>query len=429
MLRHALQRRSASSLRTVQEVDYVIVGGGSAGCVLANRLSADASTSVLLVETGPTDRGLFDSIRLAMPALLPANLIDDRYNWNYATEPQHHLNGRRLHACWAARRLSTRCFTTGAMHWTTTTGSRPGPTGGATRTACRTSRRLKPIRGGDGPLHVTRRLQRDQPLYQCSSMLRCRRDTRSRKTLRIPTGRRGVVGPHDPEWAEMQRLGCVLDGERAGSAELDGSYGYVREQSGVEVEVEPAKASTKGEPPNKLLRAAKKVILSATIADAVWCGRRRALERGWCARGAPPPHGRAEHGGAPWWRGWGFSGSSPRLALGHRHTLKRGFLRSAPGKRHPDLKWQFLPGASDEDRQPLRDGHAMMLHCTPLRATSRGYIKLRSANPREHPIIQPNYLATENDRVDMRNGVRLTRQVLQQQAFDAYRGEAISPAE
>ncbi|KAF1782906.1 Aldehyde dehydrogenase, glutamic acid active site [Phytophthora cactorum] len=70
-----------------------------------------------------------------------------------------------------------------------------------------------------------------------------------------------------------------------------------------------------------------------------------------------------------------------------------------------------------------------MLHCTPLRATSRGYIKLRSANPRDRPVIQPNYLATETDRVDMRNGVRLTREVLKQRAFDEYRGEAISPTD
>jgi choline dehydrogenase len=71
----------------------------------------------------------------------------------------------------------------------------------------------------------------------------------------------------------------------------------------------------------------------------------------------------------------------------------------------------------------------MMLHCTSLRATSRGFIKLRSSNPRENPVIQPNYLATENDRVDMRNGVPLTREVLKQRAFDEYRGDAVSPAD
>ncbi|EEY61587.1 choline dehydrogenase, mitochondrial precursor [Phytophthora infestans T30-4] len=126
------------------------------------------------------------------------------------------------------------------------------------------------------------------------------------------------------------------------------------------------------------------------------------------------------------WMGIQWLVSKTRMGTSS-HIEAGGFFRSASGKRHPDLKWQFLPGASDEDRQLLRDGHAMMLHCTALRATSRGYIKLRSANPRDSPAIQPNYLATESDRVDMRNGVRLTREVLMQQALDEYRGEAISP--
>ncbi|KAF4040448.1 Aldehyde dehydrogenase family [Phytophthora infestans] len=126
------------------------------------------------------------------------------------------------------------------------------------------------------------------------------------------------------------------------------------------------------------------------------------------------------------WMGIQWLVSKTRMGTSS-HIEAGGFFRSASGKRHPDLKWQFLPGASDEDRQLLRDGHAMMLHCTALRATSRGYIKLRSANPRDSPVIQPNYLATESDRVDMRNGVRLTREVLMQQALDEYRGEAISP--
>ena len=75
------------------EYDYIIVGGGSAGCVLANRLSADPHVKVLLLEAGPRDR----TWKIHMPAALTYNLCDSRYNWFYETEPQAHMNGRRLY--------------------------------------------------------------------------------------------------------------------------------------------------------------------------------------------------------------------------------------------------------------------------------------------------------------------------------------------
>src|SRR5207302_2696864 len=73
--------------------DYVIVGAGSAGCVLANRLSADPDIKVLLLEAGPKDTGW----KIHMPAALTYNLRDDRFNWYYETAPQPHLDGRRLY--------------------------------------------------------------------------------------------------------------------------------------------------------------------------------------------------------------------------------------------------------------------------------------------------------------------------------------------
>jgi choline dehydrogenase len=75
------------------EYDYIIVGGGSAGCVLANRLSADPSTRVLLLEAGRRDL----TWKIHMPAALVYNLTDTRYNWFYETEPQEHMNRRRMY--------------------------------------------------------------------------------------------------------------------------------------------------------------------------------------------------------------------------------------------------------------------------------------------------------------------------------------------
>ena len=80
-------------MRSGAEFDYIIVGAGSAGCVLANRLSADPSVRVLVLEAGPWDRGW----KIHMPAALTYNLMNDRYNWYYKTEPQRHLDDRQLY--------------------------------------------------------------------------------------------------------------------------------------------------------------------------------------------------------------------------------------------------------------------------------------------------------------------------------------------
>ena len=76
--------------------DYVIVGGGSAGCVLAARLSEDAECEVLLVEAGPSD-SRFDSWKIEIPAALRRNLIDDKYNWHFHSVAQPNLNGRKIY--------------------------------------------------------------------------------------------------------------------------------------------------------------------------------------------------------------------------------------------------------------------------------------------------------------------------------------------
>ncbi|KAG2520605.1 hypothetical protein BBO99_00007509 [Phytophthora kernoviae] len=483
MLRHSLwsslpQRRALSSLSITaktKEFDYVVVGGGSAGCVLANRLSADSSNSVLLLETGPSDRGLTDSIRLAMPGMLPVNFVDDRYNWDYMTEPQKHLNGRRL--SWPRGRVLGGSSSINAMIYSRghVLDYEDWQAAGAYgwgyadclpyfRKAQTHALGANDYRGDDGPLQVTRRTQPDQPLFQAfidaavqagypftDDVNGYQQEGVGWLDLTIHKGERSSASAAYLTQSVLDRENLtVLTGSFVNKILFEG-------KKAVGVEVEPHQVSTKEAPTQ--IRAMKEVILSSGAINSPQLlmlsgvGDAQHLKE----VGVPVVHhlpavgqNMEDHLGAYLhvtckkpitlyhstphfphkmaWIGiqWLASRSGPGISS---HIEAGGFFRSAPGKRRPDVKWQFVPGATDERRQVLRDGHAMMLHCATLRATSRGFIKLRSADPRESPIIQPNYLDTESDRVNLRNSVRLTREVLAQEAFEEFRGDAISPTE
>jgi len=108
------------------------------------------------------------------------------------------------------------------------------------------------------------------------------------------------------------------------------------------------------------------------------------------------------------------------------HLESGGFIRSRAGVQHPDIQYHFLPGALAGQLDP-GGCHAFQVHASTMRATSRGHMALQSADPFMPPLIDPNYLSTQQDIDDFRAAVRLTREIVEQPAFDAYRGDPISP--
>ena len=117
-----------------------------------------------------------------------------------------------------------------------------------------------------------------------------------------------------------------------------------------------------------------------------------------------------------------------RKGLGVTCGLEAGaFIRSRPGVEHPDIQLHFVPFlVSNHGRDP-GEFHGFQFHTCFLRPTSRGSIKLKSRDPKDHPLIDPNYLATELDRVGMRDCVKTNREIVNQSSFDPYRGEAVNP--
>jgi len=109
------------------------------------------------------------------------------------------------------------------------------------------------------------------------------------------------------------------------------------------------------------------------------------------------------------------------------HFESCGFIRSRSGIKYPDIQYHFFPLAVRYDGKSMVQGHGFQAHVSPMRSKSRGSITLRSSDPREAPAIRFNYMSHEDDWIEMRAGVRLTREIFQQAAFDPYRGDEIAP--
>ena len=109
------------------------------------------------------------------------------------------------------------------------------------------------------------------------------------------------------------------------------------------------------------------------------------------------------------------------------HFEAGGFIRSHAGVEHPDLQYHFLPIAASYDGSSSQPGHGFQAHVGPMRPTSRGSVTLRSADPRQAPAIRFNYLQTEQDRLEFRTGIKLTREIFAQRAFDPFRGPELAP--
>ena len=103
------------------------------------------------------------------------------------------------------------------------------------------------------------------------------------------------------------------------------------------------------------------------------------------------------------------------------------FLRSRPGVEYPDIQYHFLPIAVRYDGQAAAEGHGFQAHVGPMRSPSRGAVTLRSADPKDDPKIFFNYMSEEQDWIDFRHCIRLTREIFGQAAFDPFRGKEIQP--
>ena len=441
--------------------DYIIIGAGSAGCVLANRLSEDSDVRVQLIETGPADR----SWMLQMPAAFSRPLMSDRFNWAYRTQPELYMDNRvmdcpRGRVIGGSSSINGMCYVRGHAadydRWAEQTGDSDWSYANCLPYFKKCDSRksgANDYHGGDGPLVVTTPPCKN-PLHQAF----------------IEAGiQAGYGGTEDQNGFRQEGFGTmdqtVNNGVRWSAAKAYLDPASSRENlnilgralvtrilfdgnraEGVEVFVNGKFQSIYCE---REVIVCGGVINSPQILNLSGIGRASHLEQIGipCVIDLPGVGENLQdhlevyvqhsckqpvslypalkfHKQAAvlleWLltkKGWGTS----------NHFEAGGFIRSRIGVPHPDLQYHFFPVAANYDGSSPAKGHGFQAHVGPMRPTSRGYVRTVSSDPRKFPEIRFNYMQTLGDRQEMRDGIRLTREIFAQKAFDPYRGEELAP--
>lgn len=446
----------------MDEYDYIIVGAGSAGCVLANRISANPENKVLLVEAGGSDQHLL----VKMPTALSYPMAMDRFNWGYYSDPEPGLDGRRI-SCPRGKGLGGTSSINGMVYvrgnaqdfeeW-----KELGAEGWGYQDCLPYFKRAESwigggdsYRGDDGPLGVSAGNQmHNNPLYRAfidagvqagypetadyngehqegfGPMHMTVRDGVRESTSRAyldPIRKRSnlTLMTH----AQVRRL--ILDGKTA--------IGILVAVGGKE----------------RVFGARQEVILSAgSIATPALLQHSGIGDEEYLTSiGVTPTHhlaGVGENLQDHLEIYFQFYCKQPvslnnklglfsKALIGARWLLFRdglgatnhfescAFIRSRSGLKSPDIQYHFLPAAMRYDGTPSTKGHGFQVHVGPNKPKSRGRIRIKSADITESPSILFNYYQHEEDVAAWRQCIRLTREIIDQSAMDAYRGDELQP--
>ena len=444
-----------------ERYDYLIIGGGSAGCALANRLSAEPSNSVLVLEAGRPD--YWWDVFIHMPAALSFGIGNRFYDWMYESEPEPEMGGRRVYhargkVLGGSSSINGMIFQRGNPidydRWAATPGCQDWDSSHCLPYFKRMETCLAGAddwRGGEGPLKLERgpatsplfrafleavqqaghpltddvngyrqegfnafdrNIHRGRRLSAAGAYLHPVMDrpdlrvvTRAHVTRILFEGTRavGVEYRRRGRLAEARAGEVVLCGGAINTPQLLQLSGVgpagVLSEAGVEPLVDlPGVGENLQDHLEVYLQYACTQPVSMSPYLALWRRPRVGLQ--WLFRKGP--------------------GTSNHFEAG-------GFLRSNDEVGWPNLMFHFLPIAIRYDGSVPAAGHGYQFHIGPMFSNSRGWVRIRSTDPFEKPAIQFNYLSTPEDRKEWAEAIDVARNIMVQPAFDEFNGGELSP--
>ena len=442
--------------------DYIVVGAGSAGAIVAARLSEDAGCTVLLVEYGDSDRSVF----VRMPSALGIPMNSKKYNWGFESAPEPYLDNRRMNCprgkvMGGTSSINGMVYVRGNAHdydeWES-----HGAEGWNYQNCLPYFKKFEnhqcvnsDYTGNDGPVAISGGNNMRNPLYRAfidagveagygetQDYNGYRQEGFGQKFMNVDRGIRASTSHAYINNGKKRANLTILKRGLVTRINFEG-----KTATGIQCQIGGRIKTFNAE--RELILCAG-AIGSPQLLQVSGVGSKQCLENAGIDLIHELP-GVGENLQDHLEFNFQYSCKQPislnselglfkkaiigvqwllfKTGLGRtNHFESCAFIRSRAGVKWPDIQYHFLPGAITYDGSVAFKGHGFQVHVGHNKPTSRGHVRAQSGDIKQHPEILFNYLATEEDRQGFRDCVHLTREIMAQPAMDAFRGEVIQPS-